>query len=69
MTGRSCLAFVLLALAALGGCSANKAYMLGPNYSSTPCVDNCGTDTTCQARCTDLNHQTGGNGVPLMVGK
>jgi hypothetical protein len=41
----------------LTACGANRG--AGPNYSTTPCVDNCGNDTQCQARCTDIGGPSG----------
>lgn len=48
---------ILVALRA-GACSAsnNRGYNAGPNYSSTPCADNCGTDAQCQATCTNTRN-------------
>ena len=43
---------LLLVLAA--ACGVNNQG-LGPNYSTTPCADNCGNDTQCQAKCTDVS--------------
>jgi hypothetical protein len=43
-------------LAFAGGCSAAANRSVGPNYSSTPCVDNCGNDAQCQASCTNMRN-------------
>jgi hypothetical protein len=51
----------LLALAGLlrllPACGSNPStpqnYTPGPNYSSTSCFDNCGSDSACQANCTN----------------
>ncbi|HEX4447072.1 MAG TPA: hypothetical protein VH044_10060 [Polyangiaceae bacterium] len=41
------------------GCAVNKTSMTaGPNYSTTPCADNCGTDAMCQAQCTPVTGST-----------
>ncbi len=42
-------ATIAFALAACGGAARN--------YSSTPCFDNCGNDTNCQANCTTVSNQ------------
>jgi len=57
-------AAIVLALASTlawldAGCAVNKATMsAGPNYSTTPCADNCGADATCQAQCTPVTGST-----------
>ncbi|HLK35150.1 MAG TPA: hypothetical protein VKU41_00270 [Polyangiaceae bacterium] len=48
----------LLAAIATAGCrgtnpSTPADYTKGPNYSSTPCVDNCGGNTSCVLNCTN----------------
>jgi hypothetical protein len=50
---------VLLLGAAVVGCGGGSRVGVGSgnNYSSTPCVDNCGSDTQCQAACQDVNNQ------------
>jgi hypothetical protein len=53
-----CLRPALLALSLLAACSGNPTPRpTGPNYSSSPCVDNCGNDPTCQASCRDVGNQ------------
>jgi hypothetical protein len=60
--GRWIVARWLVALAPCAcilACSGNRSGA-GPNYSTTPCVDNCGNDVQCQTRCTDV----GPNSMP-----
>jgi hypothetical protein len=51
------VAFAMIAAAYVYGCGANpgipQQYGPSPNYSSTPCFDNCGGDANCQAYCTN----------------
>jgi hypothetical protein len=51
-SARFVVSFVLLASAA--ACSGNRG--AGPNYSTTPCADNCGNDAQCQASCTNVRN-------------
>jgi hypothetical protein len=48
--------FSAAVLLGLTSCGANpstpQTYSPGPNYSSTPCFDNCGGDVSCQTHCT-----------------
>jgi hypothetical protein len=50
------LLLALLAFAAACGFANNRGYNAGPNYSSTPCADNCGNDAQCQASCTNMRN-------------
>jgi hypothetical protein len=48
------------AVPALFACSGKNAQVQagnGNNYSTTPCTDNCGADTQCQASCQDVSNQ------------
>jgi len=41
-----------------GGCASSQkstALPQNPNYSATPCAENCGTDPTCNASCMPLS--------------
>jgi hypothetical protein len=46
--------FPVLALLAMSACGANPG--TGPNYSTTPCSDNCGNDVQCQTYCTNTGN-------------
>jgi hypothetical protein len=48
----------------LAACGADRS--AGPNYSTTPCSQNCGNDTQCQARCIDVSDP---NGPPPFTNK
>jgi hypothetical protein len=39
---------------ALGGCSSlvNSPPTVGPNYTTVPCAENCGSDPHCLSSCT-----------------
>lgn len=65
MNASRCFLFLAFAasLAACAGKSSNVGVGSGNNYSTTPCVDNCGNDAQCQASCQDV-----GNGQPLPSG-
>jgi hypothetical protein len=47
---------LVIAMFFLAGCASQKTSAIapGPNYSATPCSDNCGNDATCNAGCTPL---------------
>ncbi|MEO7110133.1 MAG: hypothetical protein ABI183_06820 [Polyangiaceae bacterium] len=49
---------LLIGLLLIVGCGSSSkksgAIPPGPNYSATPCADNCGADATCNAGCTPL---------------
>ncbi len=60
---------ILIAMIALVDCGSShktSAIPPGPNYSSTPCADNCGADPSCNAGCTPL--ATPGTPQPLNIG-
>jgi hypothetical protein len=58
---------LLLGLFFIAGCASQKTSAIppGPNYSSTPCSDNCGTDPGCNAGCTPL--ATPGTPQPMVI--
>jgi hypothetical protein len=64
---RLCLPLLLLASLACGAPNrtAGPSGTAGPNYSMSPCVDNCGGDSTCVSHCTDLTGPTGPATPPL----
>lgn len=49
---------MLIGLSLVVGCGSSSkkssAISPGPNYSATPCSDNCGADVTCNSSCTSL---------------
>jgi hypothetical protein len=51
--------FLTLSLLAFGCGATNRN--AGPNYSTTPCAENCGNDPQCQASCTPVRNPN----VPL----
>ena len=60
---------LFLAAVAIAGCAgkvkpANTSG--GPNYSQTPCAENCGNDATCQSSCTGVSNS---NMPPGQFGK
>jgi len=60
---------MLIGLLFVFGCGSSSkkssAVSPGPNYSSTPCSDNCGADATCNSSCTPL--ATPGTMQPLSI--
>lgn len=49
--------FVTIAIVATaGGCTVKNARTSSPNYSTTPCAENCGTDPTCNSTCTPTSN-------------
>ena len=51
-------ALLLVVAMLVAGCAASHkpkgSLPPGPNYSTTPCAENCGTDATCNASCTPV---------------
>jgi hypothetical protein len=63
---RKILAFSILIFCGCASSQKSGAIPPGPNYSATPCSDNCGTDPTCNASCTPL--ATSGVQQPITLG-
>ncbi|HEV3190983.1 MAG TPA: hypothetical protein VGY54_10825 [Polyangiaceae bacterium] len=63
------MAAAMGALACVGSNpSTPPNYRRGPNYSSTPCFDNCGSDAACQVNCTHSTTRYWGPAGPVMPG-
>ncbi len=52
---KAVLAVLTIFFCGCGASQKSNAIDPGPNYSNTPCADNCGTDTACNAECKDIS--------------